>query len=149
LSPSELAFGNIKAKAKALNVWQFVRNVRLVLEDRIFVECDASFPEWLASNDLFQRDYIANHEALYGVFDLDRHHGQQCFRELARPSLQVCIVEIPGTTYAEMDIDLSSPWMDVYGFLVHMVEVLVPGKTSHRKLRKAFLKDPELRRYLA
>jgi hypothetical protein len=36
----------------------------------------------------------------------------------------------------DADIDLGNPVMDVVGFLTHLVEVVIPGKTSHKKLEK-------------
>lgn len=65
------------------------------------------------------------------------------WRSTDRPSLQITITELRTSTrrwVGDADIDLGNPVLDVLGFLTHVIEILVPGKTSHRKLEGTIAK---------
>lgn len=58
-----------------------------------------------------------------------------------RPSLQLVIGQgQDGCYYGDADIDLAPP-VDVLGGIIHFFEILVPGKTDHRKLAKVVHKE--------
>jgi hypothetical protein len=67
------------------------------------------------------------------------------FRQNTHPSLQAVIAfsDAPGrAAYADVDLDLGNPLLDVSGFLVHLGEVIAPGQTDHIRLRSRLADDP-------
>lgn len=81
----------------------------------------------------------------YGLFSrspesLLKGHGETAvcgWRELAAPSLQV-IFHDGGRI--ELDIDLANPRNDVWGAIIHAIEVLWPGKTDPERVRRGLEK---------
>ena len=63
------------------------------------------------------------------------------FRAEGAPSLQA-VVAFPkdgqqsAYHYVDLDLDLGNPLQDVVGFLIHMGELLNPGRTDHFRLRR-------------
>ena len=60
--------------------------------------------------------------------------GLSSFRERARPALQVITFrrgDVGTPDYAELDIDLGNPLLDVLGFVTHLGELAAPGRTDH------------------
>ena len=67
---------------------------------------------------------------------------RKSYRENKRPSLQVVIgLASDGYYYGDADIDLASPSMDLVSFVTHMAEILTPGPTSHKDLKKRIDKE--------
>lgn len=149
-----LAFDNIVAKARSYELWHHVQHVQLNLVDRIFFRAKASLADAineLVADGSFQSSFASSsHRKIRDVFPaVPAHNPLRSFRELKRPSLQIVYAEDYDAALAcEMDIDLANPKMDVVGFFVHLAEVLRPGKTDHRGIRRALLKDPFTRKYL-
>ena len=149
-----LALGNIVAKARVYELWPHVLSVRLNLVDRIFFRAKAELADAideLVYDGSFQPSIASSsHRKIRDVFTaIPAHKPLRSFRELKRPSLQIVYAEDYDAALAcEMDIDLANPKMDVVGFFIHLVEVLRPGKTDHRRIRRALLKDPWTRKYL-
>lgn len=65
------------------------------------------------------------------------------FRQQARPSMQI-VIAVPndpnGQYYADLDIDLGNPEMDLAGFIIHMGELMFAPSTDHLALRKKLYK---------
>jgi hypothetical protein len=61
------------------------------------------------------------------------------FRQEGKNSMQA-VVAVPKDPsrnhYADLDIDLGNPLQDVVGFVIHMGELIDPGKTDHLALRE-------------
>lgn len=71
-------------------------------------------------------------------------YSLRSFRQQGRNSLQV-VVASPrdgrgDRHFAELDIDLGNPLQDLVGIIVHLGELVNPGKTDHVALRKKLLK---------
>jgi len=160
MTPADYAATNIEAKHRALGIWDFVKEVRFVTADRLYFVAFQALSNRLAVDGMhFSEDLASSaaHNGIYQVFKHDirvaaharKHLKLKSYREKSRPSLQITILKTVMACYGDMDIDLSSPSLDVYGFLVHLVEVLTPGVTSHQKLRKKLKRDPKLKEFFA
>ena len=70
--------------------------------------------------------------------DVDRY-SLLSFRREGKPSLQA-VVAIPPDDgrrhYADLDIDLGNPLQDIEGIVIHLGELLTPGKTDHLALAR-------------
>jgi hypothetical protein len=149
-----LALDNITAKARSYELWPYVHNVQLNLVDRIFFRAKAELVtriDELVDDGSFQPSIASSsHRKIRDVFPaVVRDAPLRSFRERKRPSLQIVYVQDYDAVLAcEMDIDLANPKLDVVSFFIHLVEVLTPGKTDHRRIRRALLKDPDTRKYL-
>jgi hypothetical protein len=67
------------------------------------------------------------------------------YRQGGRNSLQI-VVATPGhggAAYIDADIDLGNPLWDLEGLIVHVGELLDPGRTDHLSLHKALDKNAE------
>ncbi len=141
-----LAFDNIRAKAMSLGLWRYVRTVYAISPDRVYVRTTASMLPKLKEHKKFQKSFASkgHRERIFTVFGV-KPEPLFSYRELASPSLQVTVTE---SGYGDMDIDLGNPTSDFKGLFVHLFEVLVPGMTSHRKIRKKLERDKNVSRYL-
>lgn len=150
----QLALDNIIAKARCYDLWRYLLSIRLKLVDRIFFRADAHLAtaiDELVDDGRFQSSIVSSsHRKIRDVFlAVPPGASLKSFREAKRPSLQIIYApDFDAQLACEMDIDLSSPKMDVVGFFIHLAEVLTPGKTDHRRIRAALLKDPDTRIYL-
>lgn len=75
------------------------------------------------------------------------------FRQEGKNSMQA-VVAVPVSDptrqhYADLDIDLGNPLQDVRGFVIHMGELIDPGKTDHLALREKLGKNKTIAKYLA
>jgi hypothetical protein len=75
------------------------------------------------------------------------------FRQEGKNSMQA-VVAVPTDDptrnhYADLDIDLGNPLQDVVGFVIHMGELINPGKTDHLALREKLGKNKTIAKYLA
>lgn len=69
------------------------------------------------------------------------------FRQEGKNSMQTVIAIPPDPTrnfYADLDIDLGNPLQDVVGFVIHLGELINPGKTDHLALREKLGKTKAL-----
>jgi hypothetical protein len=76
------------------------------------------------------------HNMVYSLYS-GNWGKMRSWRSLTKPSLQVTLSELRTAQrrwVGDADIDLGNPVMDVVGFFTHLIELVVPGKTSHRKL---------------
>jgi hypothetical protein len=74
------------------------------------------------------------------------------FRQEGKNSMQA-VVAVPTVDptrqhYADLDIDLGNPLQDVRGFVIHMGELIDPGKTDHLALREKLGKNKTVAKYL-
>lgn len=61
------------------------------------------------------------------------------FRQEGRNSMQAVVAvptDLSRNFYADLDIDLGNPLEDLAGFVIHMGELIAPGKTDHLALRE-------------
>lgn len=73
------------------------------------------------------------------------------FRQEGKNSMQAVVAVPPDPTrhhYADLDIDLGNPLQDVVGFVIHMGELLDPGKTDHLALREKLGKNKTVAQFL-
>lgn len=73
------------------------------------------------------------------------------FRQEGRNSMQAVIAIPPEPSrnyYADLDIDLGNPLQDVVGFVVHLGELINPGKTDHLALHEKLSKTAALKPFL-
>ncbi len=74
------------------------------------------------------------------------------FRQKSVPSVQI-VVAVPSTPgarfYADIDIDLGNPFMDLRGLVVHAGEVASGELTNHVAMRALLADDPSVVRFLA
>lgn len=73
------------------------------------------------------------------------------FRQKGQNSMQA-VVAVPSDPtrnhYADLDIDLGNPLQNIVGFVIHMGELLDPGKTDHLALRAKLGKNKTIAKYL-
>ena len=73
------------------------------------------------------------------------------FRQEGKNSMQA-VVAVPADPtrhhYADLDIDLGNPLQDVVGFVIHLGELINPGKTDHLALRGKLGKDKGIAKFL-
>lgn len=148
---SAYALENIRVKCLQLDLWDLIECIDKEDRDRIYFTAARDLRYRLAGDSRFQRTPIGEEHRkwLRGVFAVPESANFWSYREANRPSLQVTLFDDKVLCRGEMDIDLSSPLMDVWGFIIHVVEVLIPGPTNHKKLRAKLMKDPETRKYFA
>jgi hypothetical protein len=151
-----IAHENIRAKAEVLDIWHHFRRVHVLEDDRVFAAAYLTLPLALAKcsamhSALASRSHA---EALFRIFP----HSPapvSSYREIATPSLQVTYYVVmdrselgrsltSGTVYADLDIDLGSPGTGIVGAFVHLVEVLWPGRTDPRRVRRLIARDPRV-----
>lgn len=155
LETRQIAHDNIRAKAEVLGLWHHLRNIHAVEEDRLYATADVTLPLALARAPAMHSAIASrSHERLFRIFP----HGTpettplSSYRENARPSLQVTFFVVmdrdehgaeleTGTVYADLDIDLGSPGRGLVGAFIHLVEVLVPGRTDPRRVRRLLEED--------
>ena len=74
------------------------------------------------------------------------------FRQEGGNSMQAVIAHVPQdagrNVYADLDIDLGNPLQDVVGFVVHVGELIDPGRTDHLGLRAKLGKNKRIAPYL-
>lgn len=73
------------------------------------------------------------------------------YRQEGKNSMQA-VIAIPSDPsrnfYADLDIDLGNPLQDVVGFVIHLGELINPGKTDHLALRAQLEKTKSLAPFL-
>ena len=66
--------------------------------------------------------------------------------------MQAVIAHVPQdagrNVYADLDIDLGNPLQDVVGFVVHVGELIDPGRTDHLGLRAKLGKNKRIAPFL-
>lgn len=124
-----------------------VRSIFLADSDRIYISAAPALLDSVqACNEMEGESHIhKTHERL--VRRLPRgarasDYRLQGFREASNPSLQIVVARPQNgvsddTHYADVDIDLGNPRLDIRGFLIHVGEVLHADKTNHMNLRRA------------
>jgi hypothetical protein len=73
------------------------------------------------------------------------------FRQEGKNSMQAVVAVPKDPTrnhYADLDIDLGNPLQDVTGFVIHMGELIDPGKTDHLALREKLGKNKSVAPFL-
>jgi hypothetical protein len=63
----------------------------------------------------------------------------ESYREVGLPSMHIVVANPPvpdRRCYAEVDVDLANPFVDVRGLAIHAWELLTPAKTNHLDLWK-------------
>jgi hypothetical protein len=140
---SEQAFRNIWRMLETHGLTDHIISTNLRTADRFFFEADGTMSAVLThgvSEGRFRevRPRGGPHNMIYSLF-AGTWGRMRSWRSLSRPSLQVTLTEVRMSQrrwVGDADIDLGNPVMDVVGFMTHIAEVIVPGKTSHRKLEK-------------
>jgi hypothetical protein len=74
------------------------------------------------------------------------------FRQEGKNSMQAVVAvptdDLTRNHYADLDIDLGNPLQDVVGFVIHMGELINPGKTDHLALREKLGKNKTIAQFL-
>jgi hypothetical protein len=73
------------------------------------------------------------------------------YRQRTNPSVQIVVAVPPasdGPYFADIDIDLANPFMDLQSLLVHMSEVASGEVTDHLDMWQQLQSDPGVRPYL-
>ncbi|MDQ3803675.1 MAG: hypothetical protein M3416_07585 [Acidobacteriota bacterium] len=161
-------FLNLLAKLRAAPTASdhLLRNVQHVFfadVDRVYARVDREFftrLEVLAddpSKPFFDEGSpkSAGHRRLLdrvASFEGEAHlYRLRSFRQEGRNSMQAVVAIPPDPTrnhYADLDIDLGNPLQDVVGFVIHMGELINPGKTDHLALREKLGKNKTLAKFL-
>lgn len=148
---ARLALQNIRRMMEMRQLWHHVHEVRLVTADRVFFEAGHTLAQALdvaTAHGIFSKGPSSGgpHRLVRQIYpEYPRWEEAVSWRLNKRPSLQVTLTRahsVTWRTFGDADIDLSGP-MDVWGALVHLLEVLVPGKTSHRKLEARISREYE------
>lgn len=161
---------NLLAKLRPLTVngavlAQTVERIFFADVDRLYARVNVEFFNLLQALDAdpaqpFSRDpgpLSATHLKLKQRIppedqDATERYVFKSYRQDAAPSLQIVIAippdDRPRGFYADIDIDLGNPRRDVEGFVIHLGELMNPGKTDHLKLRQQLAKDPQVNPHL-
>jgi hypothetical protein len=147
---AELAFSNIHRMMEMYALDRHILSIRLMTADRFFFEASGTMPPALThleARGLFAETLPSGgpHNLVYQLWS-GKWGKRRSFRAHDRPSLQVTLTEFHDNRrrwVGDADLDLGNPVMDVVGFFTHLVELIVPGKTSHRKLEKQIAKRYE------
>lgn len=87
-----------------------------------------------------------------GFFEGDvSKYRLQSYRQKGTNSMQAVIAVPDDPTrnhYADLDIDLGNPLQNVAGFVIHMGELINPGKTDHFALHDKLAANQTLARFL-
>lgn len=73
------------------------------------------------------------------------------FRQEGKNSMQAVVAvphDITRHHYADFDIDLGNPLQDVVGFVIHLGELINPGKTDHLALREKLGSNKTIAQFL-
>lgn len=148
---AEVAFRNIWKRMLIQGLAGYVEEIRLKTADRFFFRAK---PEIMI--ELAQRASAGTwssgpssggpHRMVYSVFPGPKPGDWSdaiSYRSFERPSLQLTLQRRRNWVYGDADLDLGNPVMDLVGFFVHLVEVIVPGKTNHRKLEAKIQREYE------
>ncbi len=137
------AFKNISRMLEIHGLDRHIQAVVFKTADRFFFEAHPTILPAL-SHAVARGEFHSSpssggpHNMVYQLFE-GNFGPQRTWRSVERPSLQVTITEIREDMrrwVGDADIDLANPLMDVLGFFTHLVEVIMPGKTSHKGLEK-------------
>ena len=144
---------NLLAKARSLPVARpgeslcpHIESIHWADVDRIDVKAGPgllpklqSLPEWHDSQPL----HPAHAQTISSIFGgSPGDYTLQSFREpVDERSMQVVVAtkRATGQQYAEFDIDLGNPGMDLTGLIIHVGELLDPGRTNHLALYQHLL----------
>jgi hypothetical protein len=140
---SEQAFRNIWRMLETHRLTDHIISTNLQTADRFFFEADGTMSAVLTQGVMDGRFREVRpsggpHNMVYSLF-AGTWGKMRSWRSLSKPSLQVTLTEVRVSQrrwVGDADIDLGNPVMDVVGFMTHAAEVILPGKTSHRKLEK-------------
>ena len=133
---------------------KYVRSVLFADVDRIYCEIDgALYHRLLELSDSTERNvffdegtpHSSTHQKLLHFATTDAtSYELHSFRQEGQPSMQVTVARPKDDAdpfYADVDLDLGNPLQDVAGFLIHLGEIVMPGKTDHFKLHKKLLRS--------
>ena len=83
--------------------------------------------------------------------DNTEQYRLRSFRQEGKNSMQAVVAVPPDPTrlhYADFDIDLGNPLQDVVGFVIHLGELIDPGRTDHLALREKLGKNKTVAKFL-
>jgi hypothetical protein len=112
--------------------------------DRVYAELEPKFAARVMFPDSGFREDAVIHTThlrlLKRLPDGDKYDLHSVREHVAKCSLQLAIA-VPddgdAPQYADIDIDLGNPFTTPLGFVIHVGELLDPGKTDHIALRKS------------
>lgn len=139
---------NLIAKARSLpsarpgeSLWPLIESIHWADVDRIDVRATPallpklrSMPDWKDPAPV-RPSHARTIASAFGGSPQD--YAVQSFREpVSERSMQVVVAthKVSGTCYAEFDIDLGNPGVDLTGLGIHIGELIDPGRTSHLDL---------------
>ncbi|MBI1788738.1 MAG: hypothetical protein HYR60_14465 [Acidobacteria bacterium] len=120
-----------------------VRSLFFADVDRIYAELAPGFDARLGGPDSgFGKDatlHPTHKRLIEKIPSMNRPAFQlQSFRQqVDTESMQIVVASdgsADGAQYADIDVDLGNPFVSVVGFVVHLGELLDPGKTDHLAL---------------
>jgi hypothetical protein len=165
-------FLNLLAKLRALPtpdepLISYVRYFFFVDVDRVYAAVEPKFHDLLEKTDngtgKFLKDPGNVHSTHVRLLDHIKRKREWyvedrlvSYREDAMPSEQAVVAVPEGNEdevkrrlhYADLDIDLASPYRDLLGVVVHLGEILDDGRTDHLKMWKKLRKKKELKKHL-
>ena len=144
---AERAFRNIFRMVQMNDLEDHIMMTSLKTADRFFFEASGTLIPALVNacaRGLFVETPASGgpHNMVFTLYT-GTWGKMRSWRSTDRPSLQMTVTELRTSTrrwVGDADIDLGNPLLDVLGFFTHLVELIVPGKTSHRKLEGAISK---------
>jgi hypothetical protein len=163
---------NLLAKLRALPtpdepLISQVRYIFFVDVDRVYAAVEPKFHDLLKKTENGTGKFLkdpgnvhSTHVRLLNHIEYNREWYDKerlvSYREDAMPSEQAVVAVPEGNEnqvkrrlhYADLDIDLASPYRDLLGVVVHLGEILDDGRTDHLKLCKKLKKKKELKKHL-
>lgn len=159
---------NLLAKLRSVPTIQdpLIKNVRFIFfgdVDRIYAAVDNDYFRRLEQLSTSPKVFIsegspasAGHRKLLDRMKAFETSPEQfrlrSFRQKGNNSFQSVIAVAPdgpfNTSYADMDIDLGNPLGSFKGFVIHVGELIDPGKTDHLALFSKLNKDASLKQFL-
>ena len=141
-----------------------VQHVFFADVDRVYARVDRELhPRLLALSQQSPKSFIeegsprsAGHRRLLDRVALIEGGGVEydlrSFRQASTKNSMQAVVAVPKDPtrnhYADLDIDLGNPLQDLKGFVIHMGELINPGRTNHLDLREKLGKNKTVAPFL-
>jgi hypothetical protein len=160
---------NLLAKLRATptasdHLIRHVQHVFFADVDRVYARVDRELhPRLLALSEQSPKSFVkegspksAGHRRLLDRVALVEGGGVEydlhSFRQASTKNSVQAVVAVPKDPtrnhYADFDIDLGNPLQDLVGFVIHMGELINPGKTDHMALRENLGKNKTIAPFL-
>ena len=152
------------APAASDHLIRHVQHIFFADVDRVYARVDRDLhPRLIALSEQSPKAFVkegsprsAGHRRLLDRVALVEGGGVEydlrSFRQASTKNSMQVVVAVPKDPtrnhYADLDIDLGNPLSDLVGFVIHMGELINPGRTNHLDLREKLGKNKTVAPFL-